>query len=58
LLHWLLDDHAASAERRAEAAEPEKVEESSENIRCGRNISESRMGGKMTDVEGGAQQSR
>jgi hypothetical protein len=54
----LPDDHAASVERRAEAAEPEKAKKASENIRYGQNISESGMGGKKTDVEGEAQQSR
>jgi hypothetical protein len=38
--------------------DPEKAEKTSENIRYGQNISESGMGGKTTDVEGEAQQSR
>jgi hypothetical protein len=58
LLHWLPDDNAASAERRAEAAEPERAEETSENIRYRQNILESGMGGKTMGVKGEAQQSR
>ena len=54
----MLDADAASAERTADSVDTEKGEKTAENIRYGQNISESGMGGKTTDVEGGAQQGR
>jgi len=49
---------AASAERTASSVDIERGEKTAENIRYGQNISESGIGGKVTEVEGEAQQGR